>query len=254
MIRVLPVDDEAPARLELKRFLKQIPDFELVGESTNGQEALEMISRFKPDIVFMDIQMPKLNGLDAARALAQTKNPPLVVFVTAYDQYAIRAFEVNAIDYLLKPYDLERFKKTCDKAKELLRDRPGAKAQLGSLKEYLDHDKPLNIMGHKRGSKDRVFIHPHDVFYFHVELTEMTAHLAGGVELLLNTTLSGLMEMLGASKFQQIHRAYIVNLEYVEKVTPLFSGNFKLTLKDPAKTQLPLSRRYAKKLKQYLKW
>lgn len=254
MIRVILVDDEAPARLELKRFLSKISDFQLTGEATNGEEALEMIKELKPDIVFMDIQMPGLNGLEVAGALSEMKNPPLVVFVTAYDQYAIRAFEVNAVDYLLKPYDQERFVKTCDKAKERLRDTPGAKMHLGSLKEYLDQDKPLNIMGHKRGSRDRVFIHPRDVFYFHVSLTEVTAHLAGGIELLLNTTLSGLMEMLGASKFQQTHRAYVVNLEYVEKVTPLFSGNFELILKDPAKTKLPLSRRYAKKLKQYLKW
>lgn len=254
MIRALLVDDEAPARSELKRFLKGIPDFQLVGEATNGQEALDTVKQLKPDMVFMDIQMPRMNGLEAARALVLTGNPPLVVFVTAYDQYAIEAFELNAIDYLLKPYDEERFKKTCARIRRSLADQSQVKDKLSSLRNYLEKEKPLKILGHKRNSRDRIFIHEEEVLYFSVHLTEVVGHMKNGNQLLINTTLKSLLEMLDPVRFQQAHRAYVVNLNQVEKVTPLFSGNFTLTLKDPAHTSLPLSRRYAKKLKEFLKW
>ncbi len=255
MISILIVDDEAPAREELRRFLQKENDFSVVGESKDGREALESIKQLKPQAVFLDIHMPVLDGLEVAHQLASFENPPLVIFITAFDQYAIKAFEVNAIDYVLKPFDADRFLKTCQKIKDALKDKMGVKEKLTGLDEYLLVNKPLKITGHKRNSKDRVFIHPNEVLYFHVDLTEVTARMVGGEELIVNTTLKALMGLLDASRFQQTHRAFIVNLDQIEKVTPLFAGNYVIVLKNqPPSATVPLSRRYAQKLKKLLKW
>ncbi len=253
MIQTFIVDDEIPAREELKRFLKEEKDFQLIGEAQDGEAALDDIKRLKPTIVFLDIHIPKRNGLEVAGILSTLPMPPIVVFVTAYDQYAIQAFDLNAIDYLLKPYDEERFKKTCARVRGALADRTQVKEKLVSLRNYLEKGKPLKILGHKRNSRDRIFIHEGDVLYFSVNLTEVTAHMKSGDQLLVSATLKSLLEMLDPAKFQQAHRGYIVNLDQVEKVTPLFAGNFQLVLKDSTHSNIPLSRRYAKKLKEYLK-
>ena len=253
-MRAFIVDDEIPARNELKRFLELETGFEVVGEAADGETALDSIRRLKPAIVFLDIHIPKLSGLEVAKQLSKFEEPPLVIFVTAFDEYAIQAFEVNAIDYILKPYDQERFKKACAKARRVVQDHSLAKSKLTSLSRYLEKGRPLKIVGHRRKSKDRVFIHPQDVLYFHVQLTEVTARLMGGEELLVHATLKSLLDAIDPNRFQQIHRAYIVNLDQVAKVTPLFSGNFELILKDSAATRIPLSRRFARKLKKLLKW
>ena len=254
MIKTLIVDDEPLARSELKRFLEWESDFQVAGEAQTGEEAILAIRNLKPQVVFLDIHIPTLNGLEVAHILSEFQSPPVVVFVTAYDQYAIQAFEANALDYILKPYDEIRFKKVCERVRQALNHQPQAKEKLDSLKSYLEGGKPLKILGHKRNSRDRVFIHPNEVLYFHVELTEVTAHLVNGDEFLVNATLKSLFDMLDPRKFQQTNRAYIVNLDHVEKVRPLFSGNFELILKNVVHKPLPLSRRYAAKLRQFLKW
>lgn len=147
-----------------------------------------------------------------------------------------------------------RFKKVCDRVRQALKDKSQVKDRMSALKSYLEGGKPLKILGHKRNSKERIFIHPGDVLYFHVDLTEVTAHFANGDELLVNATLRSLTEMLDPQKFQQTNRAYIVNLDHVEKVSPLLIGNFKLILKNAAHESIPLSRRYASKLRKFLRW
>jgi DNA-binding LytR/AlgR family response regulator len=254
MIKALVVDDELLARNELKRFLQPESDFQVVGEAKNGEEAIRAIKALKPQVVFLDIHIPGLNGLEVAYILSEFQTPPVVVFVTAYDHYAIQAFEANALDYILKPYDEIRFKKVCDRIRRLLQDRSETKEKLTTLKNYLEDGKPLKILGHKRGSKERTFIHPNEVLYFRVKLTEVTVHLKNGEELLVNMTLRSLFDMLDSKKFQQTHRAYIVNLDQVEKVSPMFGGNFELILKNEDRKKIPLSRRYAAKLRKLLNW
>ncbi|MBI4358912.1 MAG: response regulator transcription factor [Candidatus Omnitrophica bacterium] len=254
MIQTLIVDDEAPARNELRRFLQSEADFYLVGEALDGEEALSAIKNLKPAVVFLDIHIPKINGLEIASMLAEFETPPFIVFVTAYDQYAIQAFEMNALDYILKPYDEARFKKACDKARAAVGHRALIKQQLGSLRNYLQAAKPLKLLGHKRNSRERVFIHPNEVLYFHVELTEVIAKMVNGEELLVNASLKSLLELLDPIRFQQTHRAFVVNLDQVEKVVPLFAGSHKIVLKSPQSLSIPLSRRYAQKLKKLLRW
>jgi DNA-binding LytR/AlgR family response regulator len=254
MINAFVVEDETPARNELRRFIRGEYDFRLMGEAQNGDVALQEIKRLKPNVVFLDIHIPKMNGLEVASLLSELKNPPCIIFVTAYDQYALKAFELNALDYLLKPYDEGRFKNACEKARNVLKDTKGFKEKLSSLKNYLAEGRPLKILGHKRNSRERIFIHTQNVLYFHVQLTEVTAHLKGGDEYLVNATLKSLLEMLEPKKFQQTHRSYVVNLDQVEKVVPLFSGNSSLVLKGVKDLTIPLSRRYAKQLKRFLNW
>jgi DNA-binding LytR/AlgR family response regulator len=254
MIRTLVVDDETPARNELKRFLKIEPDFALIGEAADGETALEEIRRLKPQVVFMDIHMPKMNGLEVASALLKADVPPLVIFVTAYDEHAIEAFDVNAVDYVLKPFDRERFKKSCARIRRTLDDRKDVKSKLVALNQYLAKQKLPNLVGCRRNTKDKIFIHPQEVYYFHAKLTEVIAHMQDHSELIVNAPLKEVQEMLDPEQFQQTHRAFIINLARVEKVSPAFSGNFEVTMKGLEKTKIPLSRRHAKKLRKILNW
>jgi len=254
MIRAFVVDDEMPARNELKRFLKDETDFSIVGEAMDGEKALADIGQLKPDVVFLDIHIPKLNGLEVAARLCQAELPPAVIFVTAFDEYAIRAFEVNAVDYILKPYDKDRFKKACEKARQLVKDQKTVKEKLNGLTDYLAQQKARSLIGQKRHSRDRIFIHPDDIVYFHIQLTEVLAVLRNGQELIMNSTLKVLLEKLEPEKFQQCHRSYVVNLDGIEKISPLFSGNYEIILKNDQKIKIPLSRRYAKKIRKILKW
>ena len=169
-IKTFVVDDESPARNEIKRFLELEKDFKIIGEAQDGAEALVSIENMKPHLVFLDIHMPRMSGLDLARELITLETPPVIVFVTAYDQYAIKAFEVNAVDYILKPFDQERFACTCAKIRDALKDRRLIKEKNKSLENYLEDEKRQRIAGHKRNSKERVFIHVRDVLFFSREV------------------------------------------------------------------------------------
>ena len=142
MIRTLIVDDEAPARMEMKRFLAKETDFSLAGEAQNGDEAVKFIKSLQPQVVFLDINLPGLNGLEVAKLLFQLQAPPVVVFVTAYDQYAIEAFQTKALNYMLKPYDDVRFQKVCDRIRDTLENKPQAKEELNALRTYLEGRNP----------------------------------------------------------------------------------------------------------------
>jgi DNA-binding LytR/AlgR family response regulator len=254
MIKALIVDDELLVRNELKRFLQAEPGFSVVGEAEDGEEAIFAIKKLKPQVVFLDIHIPTLDGLKVAHILSEFQSPPLVVFVTAYDQYAIKAFEAKALDYILKPYDEIRFKSVCDRIRQTLESKVETKEKLNSLKSFFEDKKPSKVLGHKRGSKERIFINQNEVLYFQAKLTEVAAHLKNGEELLVNANLKSLVKMLDPKKFQRTHKAYIINLDQVEKATPLFNGNFELVLKDSKRTVMPLSRRYTAVLKKFLKW
>ena len=143
MIRALIVDDEAPARMEMKRFLAEQSDFSLVGEAQNGDEAVSFIKSLQPQVVFLDINLPGLNGLEVARFLSQLQNPPVIVFVTAYDQYAVEAFQTKALNYILKPYDDVRFKEVCNRIRGTLDNKPQAKEELRALRSYFEGKKPI---------------------------------------------------------------------------------------------------------------
>src|SRR2546421_7033936 len=153
-IRVIIADDEGPARARLRQLFREQPDFHLVGECSNGRQAVEMTQKEKPDLLFLDVQMPRLNGLEACQALAQLNIPlPRVIFVTAYDQYALKAFELHAIDYLLKPFDRQRFEKCLEHARSQLSKTELASSQLKALLESLQRNakQPARLVFRQNG-------------------------------------------------------------------------------------------------------
>ena len=247
------VDDEPLARGELKRIIEADKDFQVAAEAANGEEALQKLEKGNIQTIFLDIEMPGLSGLEVASRLTELEKPPLVVFATAYHEYAIKAFEASAVDYILKPYDPKRIEKTLKRIRQFQEDEEdSAREKLVSLEDTLIRQGKLRkIVGHKRNSKDRIVIDPSQVSYFQADLAEVTAHL-DNEDLIVNCTLKELLQNLEGANFAQSHKSFVVNLDKVEKVSRLFSGNFELALKDSAKSKIPLSRRYSKNLKKVL--
>ena len=249
-IRTVIVDDEAPARSRIRQLLKGEHDFELVAEYATGRQAIEGIRRDPPDLVFLDVQMPRVNGFDVCEAVtADGGRAPLVIFVTAYDQYALQAFEVHAIDYLLKPFDRDRFQKSLGHAREQLRRaRKGPlDQQLAALLEELrpGFKKPDRLV-FKEGGRV-VFVRTEAIDW--VEADGNYVRLRAGADShYFRETLAGLEAQLPADKFLRISRSAIVNLDRVKELQPLFYGDFSVVLRNGAK--LTLSRNFRDRLKK----
>lgn len=251
MIRALIADDEALARGELIRIIRGEKDFEIIAQAQNGVEALKNIRHLKPDVVFLDIEMPQKNGMETASELSRWPDPPLVVFATAYDRYAIEAFEMSAVDYVLKPYHPDRIKKTFERIRDHILRKEPVKENLTALEDNLIQKNILKkVIGFKRNSKDRILLDLSEVLYFYANNTEVLACVPGD-ELIIHSTLKELADRLEPTDFAQTHKGYLVNLNKVEKVCPLFSGNFSIVIKGVS-SQIPLSRRYASAVKSKL--
>ncbi len=253
MIKILIVDDEPLACEELNRLVLADKDCQIAGIAANGEEALRLIESREVDAVFLDIDMPGMNGLEVASWLAQWEHPPRVIFATAHNEYAMKAFDLSAIDYVLKPYQPERIQKALIRLKEVLKVRGGEfRDRLIALEDNLIRKGMLRkLAGHRRNSKERIVLDPMEVLYFQVRLSEVFAYQESG-ELIVRSTLKELLETLDPAQFAQTHKAYLVNVGKVEKVAPLFSGNFEITLKNSKRTKIPLSRRYSGGLKALL--
>jgi two-component system LytT family response regulator len=247
-IRVLIVDDEAPARERLKRLLANIEGVELIGEAKGGVQAVEMIERERPDLVLLDIQMPGLDGFGVIEAL---EDPPLVIFVTAYDEYAIRAFEVNALDYLLKPFSRERLEKAVRRAQEALTEEQDFAMRLGPLLESLaTQGRYLTRLAVR--DCDRICVLDVDeVDWIDVEDEQVVVHV-GDRAYPIRRTLTELEARLDPAHFFRAHRSAIVNLSRVKEVIPWFKGSHKLRLTTGAEVEL--SRARARALRKILRW
>jgi|GraSoiStandDraft_41_1057321.scaffolds.fasta_scaffold86206_3 two-component system LytT family response regulator len=241
-IRVLLVDDERPARRKMRRFLGSAPDFEVIGEAGDGAEAIEAITRTQPDVVFLDVQMPKLDGLQVAAALS----PPLpeIIFVTAHDRFALKAFEVHALDYLLKPYDEERFRKVLDRVRKRRREAAGDRELVERIQRLIGDLQP----GTRHA--DRVLVNGNGRAYF-VSLSEVdwiegarnyaVLH-AGGKAHTIRGTLDGLVKRLDPAQFIRVNRSAIVRLDSIGELQPWFHGEYRIVMKDGA--TINWSRRY----------
>lgn len=245
-IRTLIVDDESLARERIKRFLASERDIETLGECADGREAVAAIQSLKPDLVFLDIQIPELDGFGVVEAVG-VEQMPAVIFVTAYDRYALRAFEVNALDYLLKPYNHERFRKAVERARAQLSN--GARGELNeqllsllqNLKTEQKHLERLMIK-----SSGRVFfLRTEEIDWIEAEGNYLRLHV-GRERHLLRETMNRLASKLDPDKFLRIHRSTLVNIERIKELQPLFSGDYVVILRDGK--QLTLSRSYRDKL------
>ncbi|MEO7456823.1 MAG: LytTR family DNA-binding domain-containing protein [Gemmatimonadaceae bacterium] len=253
MIRVLVADDEPVARRRVVRFLKQDPEVEVVAECAGGREAVERIVADRPDIVFLDVQMPDVTGIEVAEQVG-VEEMPAVVFVTAFDQYAIRAFELNAVDYLLKPFDAERFAQALARARSRLGGGGGERArQKDELRavvkellaehvataavEYLDRIA-VRVDGSLR------IVRAADVDWFETEGNYIRLHV-GRANHLIRVTAAELEQQLDPRQFARIHRRYLINLDRVSEVQPWFAGDAVVILKDGTKLRLARSHRAA---------
>ncbi len=249
-IRVLLVDDEPLARGMLREMLQDEPDVAIVGESVNGREALEAIRAHSPDLLFLDVQMPELGGFDLLEALGKERIP-YIIFVTAYDQYAVRAFEVHALDYLLKPFDRERFDISWERAKkQIFRDRNGGTDQriLALLEELKAGPKYLERLVIKAAGRI-YFLETNEIDWISAEGNYVSVH-CGKKSHLLRETISSLETQLDQKKFVRIHRSSIVRLDRIQELQPWFHGEYRIILQDG--TQLTLSRNYRDKLQEAL--
>jgi len=247
-IRTLIIDDEAPARERLRRLLAGLEDVQVVGEAGDGIEAVEMIESQRPDLVLLDIQMPGLDGFGVIQAL---KDPPAVIFVTAYDEYAIRAFEVHALDYLLKPFSQERLEKTIRRARKALAGEQDIAAQLGPLLESLAAEgRYLTRLAVHDRDRFRV-LDTDEVDWIGVEDEQAMIH-AGDRVYPIRRTLTELEARLDPQQFFRAHRSALVNLDRVQEIIPWFKGGHILRLTTGAEVEL--SRAQARALRKILDW
>lgn len=246
MIRTLIVDDEPLSRRRLRDLLASETDFELVGECGDGLEAMARLRSQSCDLVFLDVQMPGLDGLEVARRLAMGRGPA-IIFVTAYDCYALPAFEVHAVDYLLKPFDRERFRKALVWARAAIgRDQRGEPAELpaATLADLRGDRQPLERVTIK--SSGRIyFVKTAEIDWIEAAGNYLRLHV-GDATHSLRETMNTLEARLDPDRFWRIHRSTIVNVDRIRELQPLFHGDYVVILHDD--TELTLSRTYRRNL------
>jgi two-component system, LytTR family, response regulator LytT len=237
-IRTLIVDDEPYSRDELKHLLAAFPAIKIVGEAESGESAILSAIQLQPDVIFLDVEMPKMNGMKAAKALLELKKAPLVVFATAYPQFAAEAFRYNAIDYLLKPYDEEQLKETISRIEQKF---------FATVEQDLvkPHGKlAIEVDG------EIIYLEPKEILYI-VRDDKVTKLITKSHEFETKTPLKDLESRLVNFGFFRIHKSFLVNLEYVNKLSPWFNGAYQLEI-EGRKESLSVSRNYVKALRSRL--
>jgi two-component system, LytTR family, response regulator LytT len=258
-LKVMVVDDEQLAREELCYQLEQIGDVEVVAQAGNGLEALTAVDRHEPDLVFLDIQMPGLNGFEVARRLlTREDDSPALVFVTAFDQHAIEAFEVNAVDYLLKPVEGPRLEQALVRARRRLSsERSPTAAPLNDQLEQI-----VKMMAVRQGRRDQVAIKTGERFILvqadeiiYASLADESINIVTGQVAGTSNyrTLDDLQTRLDPEIFWRVHRSHLVNINKIKEIVPWFSRNYILRMKDARATEIPVSRSQTKRLREYLK-
>ncbi|MDP9169773.1 MAG: response regulator [Acidobacteriota bacterium] len=242
MIRTLLVDDEELARSTMRRALAGSPDIEIAGEAANGVEAIELIAQLRPELVLLDIEMPGFNGFEVIQQIAE---PPAIVFVTAYDEYAVKAFEANAIDYLLKPVQPERLERALVRVRERLAERsPQHSARVAEIAR--ERSGPIRRLAARRGKRIAI-VALRDVI--RIEIDDKLVFACTATErLLLEKSVGDLETLLEPAGFLRISRAELVNLEMVRELLPWFSGTWRVKLANGEERDV--SRERAKQLKQ----
>ena len=244
MIRALIVDDEPLARRRIRKLLARDAEVQTIGECANGYEALDAIDEEMPDLVFLDVQMPEMDGFAVLQRF-DGERLPLVIFVTAYDQYALRAFDVSAVDYLLKPFDRKRFEQALRKAKSRLATSERTLALLEEIRAQSTHLERLVV---KSGGR-AFFLKTEEIDWIEAEGKYVRLH-AGPKSYLLRESIGTLGAQLDAKTFLRIHRSTIVNMNSVGELQPWFNCEYRVILRDG--TQLMLSRGCRKRLGEML--
>ena len=272
-LRALLVDDEQLARDELGYLLGQVGGVDVVGQAGNGVEALVAINHLRPDVVFLDVQMPGLTGFEVARRMLDGNVGAHIIFVTAYDQHAIEAFDVNAVDYLLKPVDQARLETAvqrtrrrieAEKLGERMADVAGATApESGSGNALNDQiEKILQLVVERQQRRDRLAIRVGERFFLvqaediiYASLADETITVITGQHIGTSNyrTLDELQAQLDPNVFWRVHRSHLVNINKIKEIVPWFSRNYILRMTDEKVTEIPVSRTQTRRLREYLR-
>ena len=247
-IRVLVVDDEELARVRIRELLTDIPDAKVAGEAENGLQAVDMIRDLTPDVVIHDIQMPGMDGFEVVEALPDV---PLVIFATAFDEYAIKAFEINSVDYLLKPISRERLGEAIERARALLEDAPELDARMAGLAGLI-RSREVQRLPVAKG-KRIVLVNMDEIVWIGVEDELVFVH-THAEKYMVNSTMAELEGRLNPQVFFRTHRSSMVNLNHIKEIVPWFGGKYKIVVDDEAGSELVLSRARAKGLREILPW
>jgi two-component system, LytTR family, response regulator len=249
-VRVLLVDDEASARRRLARMLSAYDDVEIVGEAKDGLEALNLVEAYQPDVLFLDVQMPELDGFGVVRGLSSSSAPPLVIFATSFDHHALAAFEANAVAYLLKPIESARLETAIVRARRLLNSALERAEDKQRMEAIAGGTRRLQRVVCRKGHTF-VLLDPEDIFLFYMDggiVRARTAHETYWV----NYQLAEIEEGLASHSFFRARREVLINLNKVKFIKPCDRSTFMLTLADADETELLVSERQAKELRQRL--
>ncbi|PYV19120.1 MAG: DNA-binding response regulator [Acidobacteria bacterium] len=253
-LSALIVDDEQPARDELAFLLKNHPEIEVVGQGKNGPEAVAMIRELSPQLVFLDVQMPGLDGFGVIKKLLEKKATlPLFIFVTAYDQYAVQAFEVNARDYLLKPIAKARLEKALGRLRRADETAETNAEKLGRLIQMVEERPAAQKAKLMVKSGGRLFlVDSDDVIFASIEdgvITLATKDFEGQSNF---RTVEELQSVLDPNTFWRVHRSYLVNINRIKEIIPWFKSSYQLKMEDRKQTSVPVSRAQTRKLRELL--
>ena len=257
MMNTLIIDDERPARDELAFLLRSFPEVNVIAQGKNGLEAIALIKEHEPDLVFLDVQMPGLDGFGVIKKLVERKlRMPQIVFATAFDNYAIQAFDVNAVDYVLKPFDKARIAKAIQRAKRMHDSQTSPVERLESLVGQLSMPagrapQPAKLL---IKSQSRMFlVDADDVIYAAIQDGAITI-FAREVEGISNfRTIEELAAALDADKFWRAHRSYLVNINHIKEVVPWFKSSYMLKMNDKRSSEVPVARAQTRRLRDLLK-
>jgi two-component system, LytTR family, response regulator LytT len=251
-ISALVVDDERLAREELSYLLKDFPEIEVLQTASNGLEAVNLIAELEPDLVFLDVQMPGLDGLGVIRKLReQSAHVPHFVLATAFDQYAVEAFRVEAIDYLLKPVERERLAESVGRAKRAIEEKQHIQEKSQDSAESIDAPKRSKLL--VKNNNHNLIIDAEDMIYATIDdglITVVTSHFEGQSNY---RTIEELQSNLDPNLFWRVHRSFLVNIDRIREVIPWFKSSFQLKMDDKKQTEIPVSRIQTKRLRALLK-
>lgn len=246
------VDDEQLARDELSFLLKSVGDVNVVAQGRNGLEAVNLVKEFNPDFLVIDVQMPGLDGFGVIKKLLDKKLPiPQIVFATAFDQYAVKAFEVNAVDYLLKPFDKKRVSQAVEKVRKRVQESSGTTDdKLDTLVKLLESQRPQNSKVLLRSAGRMLLVDQKDVCYASID-DGIISVVATNIDGQSNCrTLEELLEGLDPEVFWRAHRSFVVNINRIKEVVPWFKSSYQLRMDDRKQTEIPVSRAQTKRLRE----
>ncbi len=256
-MHILIADDERPSREELRYLLERLVPEATFSEATTGEEVLKQVEESTIQVIFLDIRMPGPDGLAVAATILESPDPPLIVFATAYEEHAVQAFELAVLDYVVKPFDERRLARTLERVRLALNERSLLTRRQDELRHYLLKTAPSNRLTKLWGQRENqtwVLVDYRDILWLMALDKVVNMHTASGDELRVHQTLQELEQRLGAYNFARTHKAYLVNLDHVVEVAPQFSGTYVIRMADEARTEIPLSRNYAKHLKRITGW